>query len=148
MPNGRAAEVASSTERGQESKPYERLKAWVACHQLALAIYRETATWPASEMYGLTAQARRAAVSAALNIAEGSAKRGASQFRGYLDISLGSLSELACILLLARDVEVMRVAAYGEIETLRDHANRLTWGLYRAMRPRTEPPETKARLNG
>jgi carbamoyl-phosphate synthase large subunit len=90
--------------------------------------------WPNSETYGLTAQARRAAFSAALNLAEGSAKRGAREFRRYLDMSLGSLSELACILVIARDVGVMGGSAFGEVEVLRDHASRLTWGLHRALR--------------
>jgi len=76
---------------------------------------------------------RRACYSAAANIAEGSAKRGAREFRRYLDISLGSLSELSYILLLARDLGYMKAEAWGEIEALRDHAGRLTWGLYRAI---------------
>jgi four helix bundle protein len=135
---------APAKARRSESKPYERFKAWTACHQLVLAVYRETETWPSSETYGLTAQARRAAFSAALNLAEGSAKRGAREFRRYLDISLGSLSELACILLIARDVGVMGGSAFGEAEVLRDHASRLTWGLYRALRRRLAPTENGA----
>jgi four helix bundle protein len=95
-------------------------------------------------MYGLTAQARRAAFSTALNIAEGSAKRGVKEFRRYLDMSLGSLSELACLLIIARDVGVMGTSAFGELEVLRDHANRLTWGLYRALRDRVAAPDGKA----
>jgi four helix bundle protein len=126
--------VAPAKARLGASRPYERFKAWTACHQLVLAVYRETEMWPNSETYGLTAQARRAAFSAALNLAEGSAKRGAREFRRYLDMSLGSLSELACILVIARDVGVMGGSAFGEVEVLRDHASRLTWGLHRALR--------------
>jgi four helix bundle protein len=84
-------------------------------------------------MYGLTSQARRAAYSAAANIAEGSAKRGSAEFRRFLNITLGSLSELSYILLLARDLEYLKSEEWGEIEALRDHAGRLTWGLYRAI---------------
>jgi four helix bundle protein len=96
-------------------------------------MYRLTKDWPANERYGLTSQARRASYSASANIAEGSAKRGAREFRRYLDISLGSLSELSYILLLARDLGYLKAEAWGEIEALRDHAGRLTWGLYRAV---------------
>jgi four helix bundle protein len=85
------------------------------------------------EKYGLTSQARRAAFSAAANIAEGSAKRGSREFRRFLDISLGSLAELSYIFLLARELGYLKAEIWGEIEALRDHAGRLTWGLYRAL---------------
>jgi four helix bundle protein len=117
----------------RDGKRHERLKSWLACHNLALAIYTLTRGWPNSELYGLTLQARRAAYSAAANIAEGSAKRGSAEFRRFLDISLGSLSELSYILRLARDLEYLKPEQWGELEALRDHAGRLTWGLYRAI---------------
>ncbi|MDH4348180.1 MAG: four helix bundle protein, partial [Gemmatimonadota bacterium] len=84
--------------------PFERLEAWRGCHELTLAVYSVTNTWPRHEQYGLISQSRRAAASAATNIAEGSAKRGPAEFRRYLDIVLGSLSELAYLLMLARDL--------------------------------------------
>jgi four helix bundle protein len=119
--------------RERDCKRHERLKSWTACHELALAVYRTTREWPSYEQYGLTSQARRASYSASANIAEGSAKRGSREFRRFLDISLGSLSELSYILLLARDLGYLEQKDWGEIEALRDHAGRLTWGLYRAM---------------
>jgi four helix bundle protein len=145
MTNLKVVPTAGGSDQVSGSRPYERFKAWGACHQLVLAVYRETTTWPKSEIYGLTAQARRAAFSTALNIAEGSAKRGAKEFRRYLDMSLGSLSELACLLMIARDVGVMGASAFGELEVLRDHANRLTWGLYRALRDRVAAPNGKSK---
>jgi four helix bundle protein len=75
--------------------PYERFDAWKMTHRLALEVYEVTESWPAGEKYGLTAQVRRAALSAATNIAEGSAKRGPRELRRYLDITLGSLSEVS-----------------------------------------------------
>ena len=86
------------------SKRYQRLNAWRACHELLLAVYRASHSWPATETYGLTSQARRAAFSAAANIAEGCGKRGPAAFRRFLDISLGSLSELSYTLLVAREL--------------------------------------------
>jgi four helix bundle protein len=119
--------------RPKNAKRHEQLKAWVACHELVLAVYRVTRTWPAMEQYTLTSQARRAAFSAAANIAEGSAKHGARELRRFLDISLGSLAELSYILRLAKDLGYLEAGAWGEIEAIRDHAGRLTWGLYRAV---------------
>ena len=75
--------------------PHERLRAWKACHRLALEVYRSTESWPKREMFGLAAQSRRAAYSAAANIAEGMAKQGVRELRRFLDMSVGSLSELS-----------------------------------------------------
>jgi four helix bundle protein len=111
----------------------KNLKAWLACHELVLAVYRETRSWPGTEQYGLTSQARRSAYSAAANIAEGAAKRGTREFRRFLDISLGSLSELSYILQLARELHYLKPEVWGQVEAIRDHAGRLTWGLYRAV---------------
>ena len=122
----------------ENRKRHEQLKSWAACHELTLAVYRVTGDWPTGEKYGLTSQARRAAFSAAANIAEGSAKRGPREFRRFLDISLGSLSELSYIFLLARDLGYLKVENWGEVEAIRDHAGRLTWGLYRSLAPK--PP--------
>ena len=112
---------------------HEGLKAWVACHELVLSLYRVSSDWPVSERYGLTSQARRAAYSAAANIAEGSAKRGSREFRRFLDIALGSITELSYVLLLAKDLGYLRSHDWGEIEAMRDHAGRLMWGLYRSI---------------
>lgn len=117
--------------------PYERLDAWKVCHQLALGVYRATAAYPADERYGLTSQSRRAAASAAANLAEGSAKRGAREFRRYVDISLGSLAELAYLLLLARDLQLLADPVWQELHTLRERAGLLVWRLYQSLgRPR------------
>ena len=121
--------------RPRTEKRHEQLKSWVACHELVLAVYRVSRPWPKVDQYGLTSQARRAAFSAAANIAEGSAKRGQREFRRFLDIALGSLSELSYILMLARDLGYLKVESWGEVEAIRDHAGRLTWGLYRALDP-------------
>lgn len=122
---------SASTSNG---KRHERLTAWVACHELTLAVYRLTGEWPRCEQDGLTAQTRRAAYSAAAHIAEGSAKRGSREFRRFLDTALGSLAALSYTLLLARDLGYLTPERWGEIEALRDHAGKLTGGLYRAVR--------------
>jgi four helix bundle protein len=125
---------------------HEGLRSWVACHQLALMVYRVTAKWPKAEQYGLVSQARRAAYSAAANIAEGSAKRGKKEFCRFLNIALGSIAELSYALLLARDLEYMKREQWGETEALRDHAGHLTWGLYRSLegKPRSVPDTSTA----
>jgi four helix bundle protein len=113
--------------------PYEKFDAWRATHDLALEVYRITEKWPASERYQLTSQTRRAALSVPTNIAEGSAKRGPREFRRYLDISLGSLSELSYLLRFGRDLGLLESEAYNMLDRLRDRAGTLTWRLYACM---------------
>ena len=103
--------------------PYERFTAWKACHELALATYRATRSFPKEELFGLTSQMRRAAFSAAANIAEGSAKRGSAEFRRFLDIAIGSFCELSYAILFVTELGLL----------LRSRAGKLTWGLYKTV---------------
>jgi four helix bundle protein len=104
--------------------PYERFEAWKVSHELALAIYAATRQWPRSELYGLTSQLRRAALSAPTNIAEGSARRGPAEFRRFLNYSLGSLSELAYLLRFAHDAELLTDEAWKALQQQRDKVAR------------------------
>ena len=117
--------------------PYERLLAWKRSHELTLLVYRLTSQWPKHELYGLTAQARRAAMSIPLNIAEGSAKRGSREFRRYLDIALGSLSETAYCFHLAKDLEYASDEEWKALEELRAETGLLTWRLYSSVKKST-----------
>jgi four helix bundle protein len=120
-------------------QPYERFRAWQACDALVVAVYRASERFPRSELYGLTSQARRAAFSAGANIAEGSAKSGGREFRRYLDIAIGSLSELSYTLQLCRKLDLLSEEQWVELDGLRTHASRLTWRLYAAVRGKRAP---------
>lgn len=120
-------------------RPYERLVAWHHCHRLVLLTYRLTEAFPKAELYGLTSQMRRAAVSAGANIAEGSAKRGFAELRRYLDIALGSLSELSYLGLVARDLGVLSSDSWKDFDRVHAEAGRTTMGLYKATARRSGP---------
>jgi four helix bundle protein len=120
--------------------PYERFRAWQACDELVIAVYRVTAAFPRHELYGITSQARRAAFSAAANIAEGSAKRGAAEFRRYLGISLGSLAELSYSLRLSFKLGYLSESEWQATDVLRESASRLTWRLYEATSRKRRTP--------
>ena len=113
---------------------YERFAAWKRSYELVLAVYDATDAFPKNELYGLTSQTRRAGFSIVANIAEGSAKRGGREFARYLDIALGSLTELEVALRLARDRGYVTPERWRELERLRNHAGVLTWRLYRSIR--------------
>jgi len=112
---------------------YERFTAWKLSYELALKVYEATDSFPRSELYGLTSQVRRAAFSVVANIAEGAAKRGRREFRRYLDIALGSITELQVALRLARDRGYLTAEAWAELEQFRNRAGAVTWGLDRAI---------------
>ncbi len=115
---------------------FERLEAWRVAHELALAVFAQTDRWPRTELYGVTAQVRRAALSVPTNIAEGAAKRGEREFGRFLDIALGSLSELCYLLRFSRDRGLLSDGEWQTLEAHRSSTGRLVYGLYRKMRPR------------
>src|SRR6266700_3190806 len=120
--------------------PYERFHAWRACDDLTVAVYRATQNYPRHELYGLVSQTRRAAFSATANIAEGSAKRGPREFRRYLDITIGSLSELSYALRLAHSLSYLTLDTWKSLDQQRESASRLTWRLYQTISRRSAEP--------
>jgi four helix bundle protein len=96
----------------QPAKDFQDLIVWQKAHQFVLSIYRFTKIFPKEELYGLTSQARRAAVSVPANIAEGFKKKTKPDKARYLNIAQGSLEESRYYLILARDLE------YGETSLL------------------------------
>lgn len=100
-----------ATER-LAARSFRDLVVWQKAHQFTLLVYRLTAGFPQREIYGLSQQMRRAAVSIAANIAEGFAKRTRPDKARFLNIAEGSLEETRYYLLLARDL------GYGETSEL------------------------------
>lgn len=83
---------------------YGDLKVWQRAHQVVLRVYELSATFPVDERFGLVSQMRRATVSVAANVAEGSRRAGAGDFTRHLDIAHGSAGEADYLLLLACDL--------------------------------------------
>ena len=81
------------------------LKVWHKAREMAVVIYRYSATLPPDERFGLVSQMRRAAVSVGSNVSEGCGRLGDRELLGYLRIALGSATELEFQLLLAADLE-------------------------------------------
>lgn len=121
-------------------KRYEGLLAFQACDQLVVEVYTAVQSWPKYELYGLVSQVRRCAFSTAANIAEGAGKRGYGEFRRFLDISLGSLSELSYILRLAHRLEYLSSEEYDRLERLLEEAGKLTFSLARSIDRRDKSP--------
>jgi four helix bundle protein len=97
---------------GPGMKDFRQLKVWEKSHQLALTIYRITASFPREETYGLASQIRRAASSIPSNIAEGCGRDGDPELARFCIIARGSASELEYQLLLARDLKLLQPNDY------------------------------------
>jgi four helix bundle protein len=96
-------------------KDFRDLKVWEKAHQLTLAVYQATTAFPREELYGLTSQMRRSAASIPTNIAEGCGRGSDDDFRRFLQIAMGSASELEYHLLLARDLGYLVAADYERL---------------------------------
>jgi four helix bundle protein len=94
---------------------FHQLMVWQKSHRLALEVYRVTTSFPKSEVFGLTSQARRAAVSIPANIAEGCGRGGDPEFGRFLRISIGSASELEYHLLFAHELGYLNEADYATV---------------------------------
>jgi len=88
----------------QPAKDFQDLIVWQKAHHFVLSVYRFSGLFPKNEIYGLTSQARRSAVSIPANIAEGFKKRTKPDKMKYLNIAQGSLEETRYYLILARDL--------------------------------------------
>ena len=119
--------------------PFQKLDAWRLSHEFALAIREETKSWPREERFGLTEQLRRAALSIPTNIAEGQAKRGARELRRFLDIGLGSFSEVSYLLLFARDCGLLPADRWAALEPKRRRVGLVLWRLYQAVTHQPDP---------
>lgn len=101
-------------------RTHKDLDVWNKSMDLAFNLYSMTKKFPKEEVYGLTSQMRRSAVSVVSNIAEGAARSSKKEFIQFLYIALGSLSELETQLLLAQRLEYLNSdTAFSEIDKIR-----------------------------
>jgi four helix bundle protein len=105
--------------------PEERSDLWGVCHELAVAVHRVTREWPAAEMYGLAGQARRAAVAAAINVADDPPLADAVRRRRISRVR-GALHFLGYVLVLAHELGYFPHDDWQVVDRLRRRAVALT----------------------
>ncbi|MBX7053152.1 MAG: four helix bundle protein [Flavobacteriales bacterium] len=104
---------------------FEKLHIWQEGIELVAEIYQVTKTFPKEEMFGLTSQMRRSAVSIPTNIAEGACRNNVGEFRHFLGIAAGSTAELITLIHLAEKISLLDLAKADQlIEKLRSLQNR------------------------
>jgi four helix bundle protein len=113
---------------------FRNLKVWDKAHALTLDVYKASKSFPREEMYGLTSQMRRASVSIGANIAEGACRGGDVDFARFLQIAVGSASELEYHLLLARDLELLKASDYRQLSDEAVELKRMLTSLMQKLR--------------
>ena len=95
---------------------YQNLRVWQDSRQLVLEVYRCTRLFPREEVFGITAQMRRAAASIPANIAEGSERNSRREFERFLRIASGSLAELRTFVGLSHDLGFLETKLFQPLE--------------------------------
>lgn len=117
-------------------KSFKDLIAWQESHKLVLAIYRITKKFPKDEIFGLTNQMRRAAVSIISNLAEGFSRQSYKDKIQFYSIALGSLTELQSQFLVAKDIDYLESADFELLENQSIVAHKLINGLIKSSKSR------------
>ena len=115
---------------------FEKLIAWQKARELASEIYKITKLFPKDELFGLTSQMRRCAVSIASNLAEGSGRNSMKDKARFTEIAFGSALELLNQLILSFDFEYFEEKKYIEIREKITEVTVLINGLYKSQLPK------------
>lgn len=114
---------------------FRNLDVWEKAHKLTIEVYRATASFPKSELFGLTSQMRRASASIGANIAEGCGRRGNTELGRFLQIAMGSASELEYHLLLSRDLLMLSGPEHRNLDVRVIELKRMLSRLIKSMPP-------------
>jgi four helix bundle protein len=94
---------------------FRNLRVWEKSHKLTLDVYASCKALPRDELYGLTSQMRRSSASIGTNIAEGCCRKGDAEMGRFLQMAIGSASELEYQLLLAHDLKYLQTPEYDAL---------------------------------
>ena len=115
------------------TQSFRDLQVWQRAMQLCVAVYRLTREFPREEVYGLTSQMRRSAVSVPSNIAEGQGRLNPDEFRQFLGIARGSICELQTQLEIARSLQFGNPELLNEAEGLSHEAGKMIYSLLASL---------------
>jgi four helix bundle protein len=132
IPHGRKVKVEMGTK--QPALSFRDLLVWQKSIQLATSIYRLTREFPKNEIFGLTSQMRRSAVSIASNIAEGQGRLSSAEFQRFLGIARGSVFELQTQMEISRSLEINNARAIDEAEALSCEVGKMINGLLKSLK--------------
>jgi four helix bundle protein len=112
---------------------FKKIEVWKKAHELVKLVYRATSSFPASELYGITSQIRRAVVSVPTNIAEGCGKSSNPDFSRYLQISFGSACEVEYLLLLSFELNYLDETIYKNLSFQLEEVKKMLSGFIKKL---------------
>jgi four helix bundle protein len=115
-------------------RDFRDLVVWQKSHDLTLVLYRATETFPRSEVFGLTSQIRRAGASIPTNLAEGCGRWGDGDMGRFIQIAMGSASELYYLSFLAKGLGYFEAAEYERLSANLDEIRRMLTVFYKRVR--------------
>ena len=110
------------------------MEVWKSSITFVKEIYLLTSQFPPAEIYGLTGQIRRAAVSIPSNIAEGQGRNSGKEFRQFLGIALGSVAEVETQLIIAKEVTYLNFEELNPLLERIDHIRKMLKGLSNSLK--------------
>ena len=113
---------------------WENLEVWKLADSLALEIYKTTSDFPQAELYGLTSQIRRAALSIPTNIVEGYSRGGDKELKYFLNVSLGSLAEVKYLIRFAHRLELLGTEEFEKLRKGYEELGGKLWKFYEAVK--------------
>jgi four helix bundle protein len=117
-----------------DSRAHRKLEVWKKSMAFVKDVYQATEVFPNSEVYGLVSQMRRAAVSIPSNLAEGAARKGTKEFKQYLNIAQGSISELDTQIELASMLNYIDENLYNNLMDGLKTISKMLFGLSRSLK--------------
>ena len=121
------------------SGSYKDLRVWQESFALSIAVYKLTREFPHEELYGLTSQLRRSAVSIPSNIAEGYGRGTRRDYRSFISVARGSVLELQTQLAIARELGFGKVDLMKKAQAQAEEVGKMLWGLVQKLRLNPEP---------
>jgi four helix bundle protein len=121
--------------------PFEKLEVWQLAKKLSIAIYGISKEFPSNELYGLTSQINRAAISVASNLAEGSSRTSQKDPAYFSQLAYSSLMEVACQLSIAQELGFVDNEEYAEIRQQIEVLSRKINALHRSQKERATKVE-------
>jgi len=115
-------------------KDFKRLKVWQKGIKLVVEVYKSSKSFPSEELYGLTSQMRRSAISIPSNVAEGSGRNSDKDFHRFLDISLGSSFELETQIIIAHELEFLSDNTFSELSEKVQEEQKMITGLQKTLK--------------
>ncbi len=125
-------------------RDFKKLMVWERSFRLTLAVYKATAAFPREELYGLTSQVRRSCAAIPANIAEGCGRGTNNDLARFLQIALGSATELESHLLLARDLSFLEGADHDRLAAEVTEIKRMLTAFIKSLRSFGNQPNLKA----